>query len=111
MLQKLENERRRNLVRRISDTDIKEGEVNFDGITTDELEFMLVAHDVNTFGDLGDHTRVYLDSNDLLASLHQRCCQVTCTWTDFQYHVCCFNSRFLNNLLDDKRVLENMLTK
>jgi len=71
------------LVGGVRDTDIKEGEVNFDSVTADELKLVLVTHYVHTFGDLSDHAWVNFDCDDLFASLHKSCCQVTCAWTDF----------------------------
>ena len=72
---------------------------------------MLMAKLIHTLANLGSHTRINLDSNSLFTSFQKRCSQVTSTGTDFKNYVGWFDSRFLNNLLDDEGILQDMLTE
>ena len=69
MLQQLKHERRRDLVGRVSNANVKEGEVYFDGVAADQFELVLVTHHVYTFGHFGHHAGVDFDGDDLFASL------------------------------------------
>ena len=111
MLKQLKNKGRRDLVRRVSDANIEEWELNLYRISADQLELILVAHNIYTLCDFSHHSGVHLNRNDLLATLEESGCQVTCAGSDFKDNICCLNSRFFNNLLYNKWILEDMLTE
>ena len=83
VLQKFEDQGRRDLVRRVRDAYIKEGELDFDGIACNELELVLVSHIGDSLGHFSHHTRIDFDGNDLFAAFEKRRSQITCTRTDF----------------------------
>lgn len=87
MLQQLENQGRRDLIRGVGNANVEEGKLHFDSIAADQLEFVLVAHDVHTLGHFSNHAGVHLDRDNLLASLHEGSCKVTGTGTDLENDV------------------------
>ena len=111
MLQKFENQRGRDLVGRICHTDVEEWKLDFYRVTADQVKLILVAHYVHTFGDFGDHARVHLHCDNLLASLEQCRSQVTRSRPDFENYVCWLDSSLVNDLLHDERVFEDVLTE
>jgi hypothetical protein len=68
VLEELEHERRRDLIRGIRDAKIEEWQLGLDGVALNELKFVLVAELVNSLSYLGDHTRVYFHCYSLFAS-------------------------------------------
>lgn len=111
MLQKLEDERRGNLIRCVCNAEIEEREGDFDRITCNHLELVGMAQGLHTLGDFCHHARINLDNNDLLTSLKKRGCQVARSRSNLENDIRRLDTRFFDNLLYDKRVLEDMLTK
>ena len=66
---------------------------------------------MDTLSNLGNHASIDFDSNELLPSLQEGCSQVTRPWTNLQHYVSWLDCRFLDDLLHDERVLEDMLTE
>ena len=85
--------------------------MGLNGITLNQLELVLITKLIHTLRDLGSHARVNFHSYSLFASLQQRGSEVSSTGTNFKNHIGRFDSRLLNDLLDDKGILEDMLAK
>ena len=111
MRQKFENKRRRNLIRRICDTNIKERHLSFDCITLNESKFIAVTQFIDTLRHFSDHSWINFHCNDLLASLQKLYCQVTSTWSNFENDVSWFDATLFYDLFHDFGILEDMLTK
>ena len=75
------------------------------------MELVGVTESLDTLGHFGHHSCIHFDRNQLFASFEQRGGQITSSRPDFENDVSCFDARLLNNLLDNERVLEDMLTK
>jgi len=75
------------------------------------VELVRVTKSLDTLGHFGHHSGIHFDRNQLLASFEQRGGQITSSRSDFEDNVSCLDARLLNNLLDNKRVLEDMLAK
>ena len=69
MLEELEYQRRRDLIRSVGDTEIEKWQLSLDCISLDQLEFVLIAKLVDTLADLGDHSRIDFNCDSLFASL------------------------------------------
>jgi len=82
-----------------------------DCISLDQLKFVLIAKLVDTLRDFSSHAGIDFDSNSFLASFKEGGCKVSGTWPDFKDYISWFNSRFLNDLLYNQRVLKNMLAE
>ena len=111
MLQELEDERRADLVGRVGYTEVKEGEVDLDGIACYHLELVRVAQVLNTLGDFGDHASINLNRYNFLATLKQRRSEVTSARTDLQYDIRWFNARLLYDLLHHEWVFQYVLSE
>ena len=72
MLQKLEDERRADLIRCIRNAEVEEGKVDLDCIAGDHLELVGVAQVLDTLGHFSDHPRIDLNRYDFLAPFEQR---------------------------------------
>lgn len=111
VLEELENQGRRDLIRGVGNAQVEKGQLSLDGITLDELELVLIAQFAHSLGDFSDHAGINFDCNRFLASFQERGCKITRTGTDFKDNICGLDSRLLNDLLNHQRILQNVLTK
>jgi hypothetical protein len=111
MLKELEDKWRRNLVRSVSYTNVKEGHLSFDSVSLNQAELVGLPQFINTLSYFCYHTRIDLHRNDLLATLQQLDSQITRSWSNFENNICRFNSALFNDLLNNFGVLQNVLAK
>ena len=111
MLQQLEAERRRDLIWSVRYAQVKKWHLRLDCITLYDAELVRVAKLLDALRDFGNHTRIDLHRNDLLAALQQLHSRVTRSWTDLKNYVCRLDAAFFDNLLNYLGILQYMLTK
>jgi hypothetical protein len=68
MLEELENEGRRNLIRSVRNADIEEGELNFDSIAGNKVKFVLITEIVHSLCNFSYHTSIDFDGNQFFAA-------------------------------------------
>ena len=109
MGEEFEYQRRTYLIGDVCHADIKEWKFYSHHISRNEGEFMLVFWILKSFGEFWDHSRIYFDCNNFFGSLKKECCQISCAGADFEDDVCGSDGRFLNHLVEDVGVDEDVL--
>lgn len=101
MQQQFEDERRTDLVRDVSNADVEKGQLGLEGVTDEDLQFLLERGALNTFLQFGHKTRIDFAGNHLLGFLQNAYGHVAGTGTDFQNGVGIAEGGFLQHAGDD----------
>lgn len=73
------------LIRRIADADIEIWKLSLHNITEKDIQALCLWLPLHTLSDLCSHSRIQLDSNDLLRLLQNFDRQISRTRTNFEY--------------------------
>ena len=106
--EELEDEGRGDLVGGVADADVEGREGGLDDVAEQDLELPLLGLPLHALGDLGGHARVHLHGDDLLRLFQDPHRQVARPRTHLQHRVRRLQPRFVDDLLRDSRVLEDI---
>lgn len=111
LVQKLEHQRRRDLVRRVGDAHVEVRQVRLHEVAQEDFQLLLLRSSMDSFGQLRRHSRVHLHCHHFAGLLQDANGQVSCSGTNLQHNVAGFDLRLVHNALCDKRVFKNVLAE
>jgi len=109
--EELEDERGGDLVGHVGHAHVKEGQLGFDDVTDQHLQLRLVVGALDTLLQFCHHSWIKFTGDHLLDFVQHLDGHVTRARTNLEYCVGVAQRRLVNNGLDDKRVLEDVLSE
>lgn len=100
-----------NLIRRITDANIKIWQLCFTHISEQNLQPLLLRLPLHTLRQLGRHSRIHLDCNHLPRLLQDLDCKIPRSRANLQHDVRLLQPGFVDDSLRHPGVLENVLAK